>query len=75
MDKHWSRWDEFCVAHNVDPYRKTWKDPVPMLQVFGERYRYGCLTPHHKIIKARTVEDGIRAVVRAHARLGGGGPA
>jgi hypothetical protein len=19
MDKHWSRWDEICVAHNIDP--------------------------------------------------------
>jgi hypothetical protein len=38
MDKHWSHWDEFCVAHNVDPYLMTWEDHVPMLKVFGERY-------------------------------------
>jgi hypothetical protein len=19
MEKHWSRWDAFCLAHNVDP--------------------------------------------------------
>jgi hypothetical protein len=43
MDKQWSRWDEFCVAHNVDPYLTTLEDHVPMLQVFGERYRYGRL--------------------------------
>jgi elongation factor P--beta-lysine ligase len=37
-DNHWSRWNEFCMDHNVDPYLSTQKDPVPMLQVFGERY-------------------------------------
>jgi hypothetical protein len=74
MDMHWSRWDAFCVAHNVDPYLTTWEDPVPMLQVFGERYRDGRLAPRHKPVKARTVEDGIRAVGQAHARLGAPDP-
>jgi hypothetical protein len=36
MDNHWTRWDEFCVAHNIDPYLQTWTDTVPILQVFGE---------------------------------------
>jgi hypothetical protein len=70
MEKHWSRWDEFCVAHNVDPYFSTWEDPVPMLQDFGERYRDGRLAPRNKPFKAITVEDGIRAVDQAYARLG-----
>jgi hypothetical protein len=48
MDKHWSRWDAFYVAHNVDPYLKTWADPIPILQVFGEIYRDGRLGPHTK---------------------------
>jgi hypothetical protein len=70
MDKHWSRWDAFCLAHNVDPYLSTWEDPVTMLQVFGERYRDCRLVPRHKPFKYRTVEDGLRAVGQAHARLG-----
>jgi hypothetical protein len=41
-----------------------------MLQVFGERYRDVWLVPFHKPVKARTVEDGLRAVGQAHARLG-----
>jgi hypothetical protein len=45
MDNHWTRWDAFCVAHNIDPYLRTWTDPVPILQVFGERYRDGRLGP------------------------------
>jgi hypothetical protein len=58
------------VAHNIDPYLKTWADPVPILQVFGERYRDGRLAPLKNPVKARTVEDALRAVGQAHARLG-----
>jgi hypothetical protein len=45
MDNHWSRWDALCAAHNVDPYLTAWDDMVPILQVFGERYRDGRLPP------------------------------
>jgi hypothetical protein len=45
-----------------------------MLQVFGEGYRDGRLAPRHNPVKARTVEDGLRAVGQAHARLGGPDP-
>jgi hypothetical protein len=41
MDKHWGRWEQFCLDHNVDPYLQAWEDPVPIIQVFGERYRDG----------------------------------
>jgi hypothetical protein len=62
------------VAHNIDPYLKTWADPVPILQVFGERYRDGRLAPLKNPIKAHTVEDALRAVGQAHARLGAPDP-
>jgi hypothetical protein len=74
MDNHWTRWDAFCMAHNIDPYLKTWADPVPILQVFGERYRDGRLAPLKNPVKARTVEDALRAVGQAHARLGAPDP-
>jgi hypothetical protein len=74
MENHWTRWDAFCVAHNIDPYLRTWTDPVPMLQVFGKRYRDGRLAPLKQSVKARTVEDALRAVGQAHARLGGADP-
>jgi hypothetical protein len=70
MDNYWSRWDSFCMAHNIDPYLRNWADPVPILQVFGERYRDGRLVPLKKPVKSRTVEDALRAVGQAHARLG-----
>jgi hypothetical protein len=71
MDNQWTHWDAFCVAHNIDPYLRTWTDPIPILQVFGERYRDGRLPPLKKSVKARTVEEALRAVGQAHARLGG----
>jgi hypothetical protein len=33
-------------------------------------YRYGRLSPRNKPAKARTVEDGLRAVGQEYARLG-----
>jgi hypothetical protein len=71
MDNHWSRWDSFCMEHNIDPHLRNWTDPVPILQVFGERYQDGRLAPLKKPVKSRTVEDALRAVGQAHARLGG----
>jgi hypothetical protein len=61
MDKHWGRWEQFCLDNNVDPYLQTWDDPVPIIQVFGERYRNG-LAPKQNSVKPRTVEDALRAV-------------
>jgi hypothetical protein len=65
VDNQWTRWDSFCVAYNSDPYLRTWTDPVPILQVFGERYQDGRLPPLKKSVKARTVEDALRAVGQA----------
>jgi hypothetical protein len=36
MDNYWTHWDALWVAHNIDPYLRTWTDQVPILQVFGE---------------------------------------
>jgi hypothetical protein len=74
MDKHWGRWEQFCLEHNVDPYLQAWDEPVPAIQVFGEQYRDGRLTPLHNTDKSRTVEDALRAVGQVHARLGARDP-
>jgi hypothetical protein len=74
MDKHWGRWEQFCLDHNVDPYLQTWEDPVQIIKVFGERYRNGRLAPLHNTVTSRTMEDALRAVGQAHARLGAPDP-
>jgi hypothetical protein len=70
QDKHWERWDEFCLESGIDPFLRTWDDPVPILQVFGQRYRDGRIAPRHNAVRARTVEDALRAIGQAFARVG-----
>jgi hypothetical protein len=72
MDKHWSRWDAFCVAHNVDPYLKTWADRVPILQVFGERYRDGRLAPCKKKLELALWKTACAPLARRTPDWGGG---
>jgi hypothetical protein len=57
----------------VDPYLQIWDDPIRIIQVFGERYHGGRLTPLHNAIKFHTVEDALCAVGQVQAQLGGGG--
>jgi hypothetical protein len=47
---------------------------VPIIQVFGERYRDGRLAPLKNAGKARTVQDALREIGQAHAQLGGADP-
>jgi hypothetical protein len=58
------------VVHSIDPYLRNWADPVLILQVVGERYSKRRLAPLKNPVKSRTVEDTLRAVDQAHARLG-----
>jgi hypothetical protein len=49
---------------------RRWDDPVPLLQVFGERYRNGQLAPRQNAVRARTVEDALCAIGQTFALLG-----
>jgi hypothetical protein len=46
----------------MDLYLRTWDGPIPIIQVFGERYRNGRLTPLQNAVKSRMVEDAPHAV-------------
>jgi hypothetical protein len=70
QDKHWERWDAFCSENNIDPFIRTWNYPIPVLQVFGQRYRDGCIAPSRKCVRSQTVEDALRAFGQTFARLG-----
>jgi hypothetical protein len=70
QDKHWERWDAFCNENGIDPFLRRWSDPIPVLQVFGQRYRDGRIAPSGKCVRSRTVKDALRAVGQAFARLG-----
>jgi hypothetical protein len=67
---HWERWDAFCIENGIDPFLRRWLDPIPVLQVYGQRYRDGRIAPSGKCVRSRTVEDALRAVGQTFARLG-----
>lgn len=71
QEHHWDRWFDYCTAHHIDPYLSQYSDPVPVIQVFAQRYRDGRLAPSHRVVKSRTVEDAIRAVAQKHASMVG----
>jgi hypothetical protein len=67
QDKHWERWDAFCVENGIYPLLRAWSDPIPVLQVYCD----GRIAPRKKCVRSRTVEDALRVVGQTFARLGG----
>ncbi|KAI2501863.1 hypothetical protein MHU86_12628 [Fragilaria crotonensis] len=49
-------------------------DPVPLLLLFAQRYRTGALAPGRRSVRARTVEDAVRAVGQAYTGMGAADP-
>jgi hypothetical protein len=70
QDKYWERWDEFCLENGIDPFLRAWEDPIPILHVFVQRYRDGCIAPCKNAVHALTVEDALCAVSQVFARVG-----
>jgi hypothetical protein len=70
QDKHWVRWNQFCLNNAIDPFLRCWEDPIPILQVFGHCYRDGRLATGKKPIRARAVEDALCVVDQAFTRVG-----
>jgi hypothetical protein len=69
-DSQWLIWAKFCTDLAIDPYLSEFKDKIALLQVFAHRYRVGILAPSGHTVKARTVEDALRSVGQAFARMG-----
>jgi hypothetical protein len=66
----WSIWSEFCHSLAQDPFLSDISDPIPLLQIFAARYRVGTVAPSSAQVKARTVENALRAVGQTFASLG-----
>jgi hypothetical protein len=45
-------------------------DPIPLLQLFAQRYRHGIIAPSGSAVRSRTVEGALRAVGQAFSTLG-----
>jgi hypothetical protein len=74
QDTAWRLWATFCAGLGHDPGLPTVADKVPLLQLFAQRYRTGVLAPGGLPVRSRTVEDALRAVGQAFARLGAPDP-
>ncbi len=61
-NNYWQRWVDYCQSIHIDPWLYKVKDPVPILQVFGARYRNGHIAPCHQTIRSGTVEDALHAM-------------
>ena len=70
----WKIWCNFCFYNKTDPGLSNHEDPVGILQVFARRYRDGRLAPSRMQVQSRTVEDVLRAVGQAFAKLGAPDP-
>ena len=66
----WELWTSFCASLGLDASRLPTEDPVPLLQLFAQRYRTGVLAPGRRSVRARAVEDAVRPVGQAYARMG-----
>jgi hypothetical protein len=63
-------WEKFTLESNLDPFLRTCFDPVPIIQVFAQRYRDGRIAPKGNPVRSGTVEDAVRAVGQAFTHLG-----
>lgn len=73
-DAHWDLWIEFCAGLKLDPFLRQMADPVPLLQVFAQRYRDGRIAPSGKPVRSRTAEDALRSVGQMYSRVGTADP-
>jgi hypothetical protein len=74
---HWKRWLTFCASLRIDPYLQesvAGFDGIPFLQVFAMRYRLGVIAPSGNAVRARTVEDALRAIAQEMAAVGSPDP-
>jgi hypothetical protein len=69
-DATWQIWVQFCVSLHCDPDLINITDPIPLLQIFAQRYRLGTIAPSGSPVRSRTVEQALRAVGQAFATLG-----
>jgi len=70
-DTTWALWEDFCVGLFIDPELVGIDDPIPLLQLFGQRYRQGIIAPSGIAVRSQTMEGALRAVGQAFSTLGG----
>ena len=70
----WALWEAFCASLRLDPLTIGHRDPIPLLQLYAQRYRDGTVAAGRHPVRARTVEDAVRAVGQTYAGMGAPDP-
>ena len=64
-------WTSFCTELGIAPCLSDCPaDRIPVLQLFAHQYCTGALSPSRRPVRSCTVEDALRRVGQAFARLG-----
>jgi hypothetical protein len=66
----WDLWIDFCWQLHQDPALADVSDPIPLLQLFGQRYWLGIIAPSGSNARSRTVEGALPAIGQAFSALG-----
>ncbi|KAI2502275.1 hypothetical protein MHU86_12164 [Fragilaria crotonensis] len=70
----WALWEAFCASLRLDPLAIGNRDPIPLLQLYAQRYRDGTIAAGRHPVRARTVDDAVRAVGQTYAGMGAPDP-
>ena len=73
-DRHWIVWETYCAKTKLDPFLLDKEDPVPYLEVFGQRLRDGRLAPSGRQIRSATVSDYLTSVGQRFSNMGADDP-
>ena len=71
---HWSKWVNYTTLLGLDPFLKTVKDKIPVVQVFLRRVRTGQSSALQRPIKSQSAEDYLRSVAQAYLAMGAPDP-
>ena len=69
-DSNFALWSTFRSSCSRTPYFDDTEDPIPWLLLWAARLRSGEASASHRPLRARSVEDAIRAVAQAHTLVG-----
>ena len=73
-DVHWDIWLSFCRQAGIDPFLRSFQDPLPFLQVFAHCYREGVIAPSKKRVTADYVSSVLNSVASKFRRVGAPDP-
>ena len=69
-DAHWRICNSHCEEFGLDPFLKTYNDPIPHLAIFAQRYQSREIAPKKKPVSANYVSDILCSIGQAFSSVG-----